>query len=247
MAGALVLGYFLSQALLPAFIGTSNPPVTGTTTQNPTQATSNNTTTPTSPGTVTEPTSNPASSDPDPSYEYEAKLPMLEYFQIQLMASSTYAGASAVMNTVREENFPAEVALKGAFYTVQVGAFGDRDSAYAYTEILDEAGFTEAFVTDWVVTLWSPRNYRGEEARLKEELAEMVGTLASAVIQILEGRVPAAPQAGSPEGLLSQDDLAVWQETDNYITEWINNTDARNPSLVLNIIINLRTLYSWFE
>lgn len=83
-----------------------------------------------------------------PVEEYEEEILTGTHFTIQISAATTEETAQRLAESVSAEiNYPVFVDHMGGYWKVRVGAFPAREDAVAYTEILMDMGFTDAWVT----------------------------------------------------------------------------------------------------
>jgi len=245
MISAVALGYILSQALLPTFLGTQSSSVASTV---PGQVTSpgSSATYPSSDPVITNPTAGTTPEDLS-SGSFAADLPSIAYFQVQLIASSTYEGASAVLQAVLNEDFSAEIVLKGPYYTVQAGAFFERDKTAVLIEQLKEADFPDSFVSDWSIELADPRIFTGEAAITRKAQETFVYSLVGVIQALLEQESPEVPDLQSlPPGLAPDEDW-ILQHFCTDLSEWLNDSGSLSPDLEFSIITLLRDIYTWFD
>jgi cell division septation protein DedD len=80
--------------------------------------------------------------------EYEEEILTGTHFTIQISAATTEETAQRLAESVSAEiNYPVFVDHLGGYWKVRVGAFPAREDAVAYTRVLVDMGFTDAWVT----------------------------------------------------------------------------------------------------
>lgn len=80
--------------------------------------------------------------------EYEEEVLTGTHFTIQISAATTEETAQRLAESVSAEiNYPVFVDHIGGYWKVRVGAFPAREDAVAYTGVLVDMGFTDAWVT----------------------------------------------------------------------------------------------------
>jgi len=80
--------------------------------------------------------------------EYEEEILSGTHFTVQISAATSEETALRLMESVSAEiNHPVFIDHQGGFWKVRVGAFPAMEDAAAYTQVLVNMGFTDAWVT----------------------------------------------------------------------------------------------------
>lgn len=276
MVGAIVLGYLISQAILPMFV-TITPAQPSVSVSEPSLPSGSSLvslpSTEASSEAVSEPSSQASSEvvdDPESEPSEEESEPSQDPSEEQTTPETPPVG----------NNYLAQLPVL-SYYRVQVASGASNDAATAVMNELIAQSYTSAVVPKsgafsvqvgmfgdraaaqalaaemdaagyegaWV-TDWSI-SLSAPAALSADE--EAVRKAQEPVVQQLADAVATVLHGGTPSvsGLslpssLSAEEEARWNRTVGYVRDWANIPDARTPSLLQEIVSDMQYIYSWF-